>query len=206
MTEAAPLLAGTDPDNQTLRGIGPEIPGVHIKIDNPDPETGEGEVLAKGDNIMREYYKAPMDTAETFTEDGWLKTGDLGKIVDGCLFLKGRLKNVIIGPSGENIYPEEVESIINTCDHVLESMVYERNGQVVARIHLNYDTLDELFSSKKLIESEVRGKVQEMLEEIRQQVNSQVSTFAKVIRVIEQVEPFEKTPTQKIKRFIYLDN
>lgn len=205
MTEASPLLAGINPDSQRIRAIGPALPGVELVIADPDPETGEGEVLAKGPNIMREYYKAPNDTRDTFTEDGWLKTGDLGVFQDGYLYLKGRLKNVIIGPSGENIYPEEVESIINANDYVQESLVYDTGGQLVARIHLNYEGLDELFDVKKLIESEIREKVQKLLEDIRKEVNAQVSTFARLHRVVEQVEPFEKTPTQKIKRFLYLD-
>eukprot|EP00831_Metopus_contortus_P006865 TRINITY_DN12628_c0_g1_i4.p1 TRINITY_DN12628_c0_g1~~TRINITY_DN12628_c0_g1_i4.p1 ORF type:complete len:421 (-),score=123.75 TRINITY_DN12628_c0_g1_i4:360-1622(-) len=204
MTEASPLLAGVEPSRQRLRAIGPPVPGVELMIDNPDPETGEGEVLAKGPNIMREYYKAPNDTKDTFTEDGWLKTGDLGKFEDGYLYLKGRLKNVIIGPSGENIYPEEVESIINANDYVQESLVCESDGKVVGLIHLNYDALDEEFGVKKLTESEVRAKVQKILEGIHKEVNSKVSAFARLNRVIEQVDPFEKTPTQKIKRFVYV--
>ena len=205
MTEASPLLAGINPDSQRIRAIGPALPGVELMIDTPDPVTGEGEVLAKGPNIMREYYKAPNDTRDTFTEDGWLKTGDLGVFKDGYLYLKGRLKNVVIGPSGENIYPEEVESIINANDYVQESLVYESEGKLVARIHLNYDVLDEEFDVKKLIESDVRKKVEKILESIHKEVNSKVSTFSKLSRVFEQVEPFEKTPTQKIKRFIYVD-
>ncbi len=206
MTETSPLLAGTCPGKQRLRGIGPVLPDIELMIDNPDPKTGEGEVLAKGPNVMREYYKAPKDTEDTFT-NGWLRTGDLGVFdEDGYLFIKGRLKNMILGPSGENIYPEEVESIINSCDYVLESLVYESNGRLAARIHLNLEALDEKLSVSTMIESEVREKVKGMLEDIRLEVNSKVSTFSKLSRVVEQVEPFEKTPTQKIKRFIYLDN
>jgi long-chain acyl-CoA synthetase len=207
MTETAPLLAGASPDRQRFRAIGPALPGVRLKIADPDPKTGEGEVYAKGPNVMREYYKAPRDTEETFTEDGWLKTGDLGLIdEDGYLFIKGRLKNVIIGASGENIYPEEIESIINACDYVMESMVYDANGKLSARIYLNYDALDDQFGVKDMIESELREKTQAILESVRQEVNGKVSTFARLCRVVEQVEPFEKTPTHKIKRFVNLDN
>ncbi|SOB59935.1 Acyl-CoA synthetase yngI [Pseudodesulfovibrio profundus] len=206
MTETSPLLAGTRPGRQRLRGIGPQLPGVELRILDADPATGEGEIIAKGPNVMREYYKAPKDTEKTFTEDGWLLTGDLGIIdEDGYVFIKGRLKNVIIGPSGENIYPEEVESIINTHDFVMESLVYESDGKLVARIHLNYDALDEVFDVSKLIESDVREKVAGILEDVRKDVNSKVSSFARLARVKEQSEPFEKTPTQKIKRFIYLE-
>lgn len=204
MTEASPLLAGIEPSKQRLRAIGPPLPNVELKIDDPDPVTGEGEVLAKGPNIMREYYKAPKDTEDTFTEDGWLRTGDLGLFKDGYLYLKGRRKNMILGPSGENIYPEEIESVINANDYVMESMVYDADGKVTARIHLNYDLLDEEFGVNKMIESEVRAKVQKILEDIRKDANSKVSTFSRLHKVIEQVDPFEKTPTQKIKRFIYL--
>jgi len=205
MTETSPLMAGSRPGTQRLRGIGPALPGVQIKVIDPDPATGEGEIVAKGANVMREYYKAPLDTKNTFTEDGWLLTGDLGVIdEDGYVFIKGRLKNVIIGPSGENIYPEEVESIINTCDFVMESLVYENEGKLCARIYLNYDALDERFDVSKMIESDVREKVGGVLEDIRKEVNANVSTFARLARVHEQLEPFEKTPTQKIKRFVYL--
>ncbi|WP_353616728.1 AMP-binding protein [Desulfovibrio sp. Huiquan2017] len=205
MTEAAPLLAGINMHEQRFRVIGPAIPGVELRIADPDPETGEGEILAKGPNIMLEYYKAPRDTEATFTEDGWLKTGDLGKFEDGYLWLKGRLKNVILGPSGENIYPEEVESVINANDYVQESLVYESGGKLVARVHLNYDALDEQFDVRKMIESEVREKVRNILDELHKEVNSKVSSFARLNRVVEQGEPFEKTPTQKIKRFLYTD-
>ena len=198
MTEASPLLAGVETSRQRLRAIGPPLPGVELMIADPDPVTGEGEVLAKGPNIMREYYKAPVDTEDTFTEDGWLKTGDLGKFEDGYLYLKGRLKNMILGPSGENIYPEEIESIINACDHVMESLVFDDgDGKVAARIHLNYDSLDEEFGVTKMIESKVRAKIQELLENIRKEVNGKVSGFARLSRVFEQVEPFEKTPPRK---------
>ena len=206
MTEASPLLAGVEPSKQRLRAIGPPLPGVELMIADPDPVTGEGEVLAKGPNIMLEYYKAPVDTENTFTEDGWLRTGDLGKFEDGYLYLKGRLKNMILGSSGENIYPEEIESLINACDHVMESLVFDDgDGKVAARIHLNYDSLDEEFGVTKMIESQVRAKIKELLENIRKEVNGKVSAFSRLSRVSEQVEPFEKTPTQKIKRFIYLD-
>ncbi len=207
LTETSPLLAGTKPERQRLRGIGPALPGIELMIADPDPETGEGEILAKGPNVMQEYYKAPNDTKESFTDDGWFMTGDLGMIdEDGYLFIRGRLKNVIVGSSGENIYPEEIESIINSCDYVLESLVLDVGNQLVARVHLNHESLDDEFGVKKMIESEVREKVKDILEDIRVEVNSKVSTFARLNRVIEQVEPFEKTPTQKIKRFLYLNN
>ena len=206
LTETAPLVSGAVAKPGKLGHTGPAMPGVSVRIADPDPKTGEGEILVKGPNVMREYYKAPKDTEATFTDDGWLMTGDLGRLDDeGWLAIRGRLKNVVIGPSGENIYPEEVESVLNGCDYVVESLVYDDGGRLAARIHLDYEAVDETFKTGNMIESEARGKVSELLESIRLETNSKVSTFARLSRVMEQVEPFEKTPTKKIKRFVYLE-
>ena len=207
MTEASPLLAGVGQDRQRFRAIGPPIPGVELKIDDPDPETGEGEILAKGPNIMREYYKAPKDTRMTFTPDGWLRTGDLGKFdADGYLYIKGRLKNVIIGPSGENIYPEEIESIINEHEFVVESLVYESEGKGLRPHPPQLRRPGRRLRGQR--EDRVRGPhpgSRPCWSRVRQEANGKVSSFAKVARVREQVEPFDKTPTHKIKRFVYLE-
>ena len=206
LTEAAPLLAGCMPADTKYRSTGPAMHGVTIKIHDPDPATGEGEIWAKGPNIMRGYHKAPKFTEEALTPDGWLRTGDLAVMdEDGYVFIKGRIKNVIVGPSGENIYPEEIEAFVNSCDYVLESLVMSRGDQLIARIHLNYEALDEDFERDKLTESAFRDKVEALLESVKKEVNGKVSTFARLARVVEQVDPFEKTPTQKIKRFLYVD-
>lgn len=206
MTETSPLVSGEPASTTRFRSAGRLLKGMEIKIDNPDPETGEGEILVKGPNVMQGYYKAPKVTEEVLMEDGFLRTGDLGYIdEDGYIFLRGRLKNVIIGPSGENIYPEEVESIIGECDYVLESLVYRAEGKLIARVHLDSEKLDEELGTGKMIESKASETVQKHLDSIKKTVNGKVSSFAKLSKVIEQVEPFEKTPTKKIKRYLYID-
>ena len=114
MTESSPLLAGAGVGKTRFLSTGPAMPGVQLRIANADKKTGRGEIQAKGENVMLGYYKEPQITKETFTEDGWLKTGDLGYFdKGGNLYIKGRIKNMIVGASGENIYPEEIESVIN---------------------------------------------------------------------------------------------
>jgi len=153
---------------------------------------------------MKGYYHDPERTKEVLTSDGWFHTGDLGKFdSDGNLYIQGRLKNVIIGPSGENIYPEAIESVIARSEDVLESLVYEDGGQLVARVYLDYEKLDAEFTALGLTESQVRRQIEERLEGIRRTVNEQVSAFSRIARIVEQTEPFEKTPTQKIKRYLY---
>jgi len=204
LTETSPLIAGSGVKNTRFRSTGIIIPEVEVKINKPDKKTGEGEIWVKGDNVMKCYYKDPDRTNEIFTEDGWLKTGDLGYMdKDEYLFIIGRLKNVIVGPSGENIYPEEIESQINQYDDVLESLVYQDNGQLVVRVHLNYEELDKEFKHKKMTETQIAKRIEEILEKMRNEVNSNMSSFSRILKMIEQPDPFEKTPTKKIKRYLY---
>ena len=149
LTECCPLLAGAIPSMVKWQTTGPAVPGVQLRIDNVNPETGEGEIVAKGDNIMMGYYKNPKATAEAFTEDGWFRTQDLGYIDEkGWLSIRGRLKNMILGPSGENIYPEEIETVINSHASVVESLVTTHKGNLIARIHPNPDKL-ETYNNKR---------------------------------------------------------
>lgn len=208
LTETAPLLAGCAPSITRFQSTGISLPNQQIKILNPDPNTGEGEIVAKGPNIMLGYYKDPVQTAEVFTQDGWFKTGDLGVIdKQGFVYIKGRLKNMILGPSGENIYPEEIESLINNDDLVLESLVYELKGNLVAKVHLNYEELEKRYNVLKLSAQEWKVEmnkiVDKKLHDIRERVNGTISKFSRISSVEEQPLPFEKTPTQKIKRFLY---
>lgn len=206
LTETSPLVTGTNPALVRFRSAGKTIPEVQIKIHNPDPKTGEGEVLVKGPNVMKGYYKDPEKTGEVFDKDGWFKTGDLAVIdQDGYLFIKGRSKNVIIGSNGKNIYPEEIESIINEFPYVLESLVIERKDGLFARVYLNHDQIDETFKIQKLNESQAREILNKILSDLLVQINERVNTFSRITKVVEQLEPFEKTPTQKIKRFLYVD-
>jgi long-chain acyl-CoA synthetase len=154
---------------------------------------------------MRGYYKTPEITKEVFTEDGWFKTGDRGCFdKENKLYIKGRIKTMIVGASGENIYPEEIESVINKMRYVLESLVIEKKGKLVAMIHLNMEEIEQNF---KVMKSEaqqfVQDKSDEILREIQKKVNEEVNKFSRIQQVVLQPSPFEKTPTKKIKRFLY---
>ena len=176
-----------------------------MKINNPDPKTGEGEIWARGANIMKGYFKEPEMTAQVLTPDGWFKTGDLG-VMDkrNNLFIKGRLKNMIVGASGENIYPEEIESVINNFRFVVESLVVEKKGKLVAYVHLNMEELEKKYHTLKQDMSVIYDqKKEELLAEIKEYVNSQVNKFSQIYRVELQPVPFQKTATLKIKRFMY---
>lgn len=205
LTETAPLLAGFDAFEGKFQSTGPAMDGVTLKINDPDPVTGEGEIWAQGDNVMQGYYKEPEITAEVITKDGWFRTGDLGCFdKSGYLFIKGRLKNMIVGASGENIYPEDIEAVINRFKHVLESVVVQKKGKLVAMVHFNREELDTKFHHlKEQANLYVDKHVEELAIELKQFVNSQVNNFSRVQFVIAHVEPFEKTATKKIKRFIY---
>jgi len=208
LTETSPLLAARAPFDSKFRSTGYSLPGQELKIIDMDTRTGEGEIVAKGPNIMLGYYKEPELTSQVFTNDGWFRTGDLGRIdKDGCLYIKGRLKNVILGPSGENIYPEDIESVINSEEFVLESLVYEFKGQLVAKVHLNYDELAKRFSEFKDSATDYKDNmahlVAQRLAEIKVKVNSTINRVSRLSSIEEQPQPFEKTPTQKIKRFLY---
>lgn len=205
LTESAPLLAGVNPQNSRLQSTGPEIEGIQLKINNPDKKTGVGEIWAKGPNVMQGYYKDPEATKKMFSDDGWLKTGDLGVFdEDRYLYIKGRSKNVIVGPNGENVYPEELESLINNFRHVAESLVLEKKGKLVALVHFNKEELEKIHQQlHDGISVKVEEKIQELKEDLLQYVNSRVNRFSRLKAVVVHSEPFKKTPTHKIKRFLY---
>ncbi len=204
LTECAPLLAGVGPFKTRIGSTGPAFEGVELKILPSKNESEDGEIIARGPNIMKEYFKEPEKTAEVLRDDGWFYTGDLGHFdKDGFLYISGRSKNVIIGSGGENIYPEQIESIIAQNELVVDSMVYERDGKVVAKINLDYDLLDTMYNIHKTDSAAMREHIQKLLEDLRIECNTKVSSFSKVMEFIEQSEPFIKTPTKKIKRFLY---
>ncbi len=204
LTETSPLVAGSNADITRFRAIGPIVPGLQVQIDNPDPKTGIGEIIVRGPSVMKGYYRDPHKTAEVLSARGWFKTGDLGSFdTDGYLYINGRLKNVLLGPSGENIYPEAIEFVINKFEVVLESLVYQEHGQLVARVFLDYEALDTEFAELHLTETQARERIQQILDDMLRQTNEQVSSFSRIARIIEQREPFEKTPTQKIKQYLY---
>ncbi|MEX0321798.1 MAG: AMP-binding protein [Puniceicoccaceae bacterium] len=203
LTETSPLAAGSHPRDTRLRAIGPAAPDIQIKIEEREGSSN-GEVLIKGPNVMKGYYKDPENTAAVLSEDGWLKTGDLGYFSeDGYLYVKGRLKNMLLGPSGENIYPEEIEAVLGRFEAVLESVVTQRVDSLVARVHVNREVLEEKYNQLKDREKQFEAYVQEQLEDIRKSVNKRVASFARIHEIIEELEPFEKTPTNKIKRYLY---
>ena len=205
MTESSPLLAGAGVGKTRFLSTGSPVEGVHLRIAQPDLKTGLGEIQAKGENVMMGYYKEPELTKNAFTEDGWLKTGDLGCFdKDGNLYIKGRTKNMIVGSSGENIYPEEIESLINRMEYVLESLVIEQKGRLVALVHLNMEELENKYRNMKTeAVLYLNDKTDEILKEIQNKVNIELNKFSQIQRVVLQPIPFEKTPTQKIKRFLY---
>ncbi|MCF6332229.1 MAG: AMP-binding protein [Draconibacterium sp.] len=205
LTETSPLLAGAVGKNRRVGSTGIAMEGVTLRVANADPITGEGEIQAKGENVMRGYYKAPEVSKEVFTDDGWFRTGDRGTFdKNNLLHIKGRIKTMIVGASGENIYPEEIETVINKMRFVIESLVKEEKGKLVAMIHLNMDELEENFKNIKWEAKQYfHEKSEDVLKEIQKKVNEEVNKFSRIQQVILQPIPFERTPTKKIKRFLY---
>jgi long-chain acyl-CoA synthetase len=216
LTETSPLLAGSNPKQTKYQAIGPKVTDCEVIINNPDPHTGEGEIWARGANVMLGYYKNEAKTREIMTEDGWLKTGDLG-VYDkqGWLSHKGRLKNMIVGANGENIYPEEIESVINNFRHVIESVVIEQKGKLVAMVHFNREELEQKFRTvtsdiaqrvdTKIdeISHKVDDAIAELSAELQQYVNSRVNKYSRIQLLVVHPDPFQKTATKKIKRYLY---
>jgi len=182
--------------------------GVTLRIDNPDPVTKEGEIVVRGSNIMKGYYKDEERTREAFTSDGYFRTGDLG-IIDkkGIVYIKGRSKNMILGSNGENIYPEEIEAVLNSREIVSESLVMEYKGKLTARVHLKMELFEEQLQHVKEnaaeFQKQLQEKADEALAELMISVNQHISRNSKLQAMILQVQPFEKTATHKIKRFLY---
>ena len=205
LTETSPLLAGANPEKSVFESTGPALEGIELIINNPDKVTGEGEIWAKGPTIMKGYYKEPELTNEVLTPDGWFKTGDLGKLdPNNNLYIRGRLKNMIVGASGENIYPEEIESIINNFRFVVESLVVHQKGKLVALVHINMEELEKKYQIlKEDMTKQVEDKAAELLNELQAYVNSQVNKFSQIQKVVIHPAPFQKTATLKIKRFMY---
>jgi long-chain acyl-CoA synthetase len=196
LTETAPLIAGNTPLRHSYKaGIG-AAKGVSIRVVRCADylNQGEGEIQVRGPNVMLGYYKDEERTAETFTSDGWLRTGDLGRMdKKGRLHIRGRLKALILGPSGENIYPEEIEGLLGTSQLVEDALVYSgKKGELVALVRLSDAAKDAV------------GGIENILEELRSWANKKLSAFSRLSRIEIRYEPFEKTPTMKIKRYLYV--
>jgi long-chain acyl-CoA synthetase len=202
LTETSPLLSFSVKGARVPGSIGIPVKNVELKLHNVNPETGEGEIVAKGPNVMLGYYKDPERTRAAFTEDGWFRTNDLACMdAKGKYYIKGRLNNMILGASGENIYPEEIEKVINDIEEVNESIVMQRGGKLIALVTFN----DNVIDWDQQGEEEFFKKIGEYKERILKIVNKNVNKSSKVSSVEVMKEPFEKTATKKIRRFIYKD-
>jgi len=195
MTECGPLISYARWHDHRFESSGQIVDSLECKIDSPDPAKIPGEVLLKGDNVFSGYYNNSEATAETI-KGGWLHTGDIGTLdKDNFIYLRGRSKNMILGPSGENIYPELMEQKVDNLPYVLESLVVERDRQLHALVYPDLDALDK----NRIPES----RVAEVMEENRQTVNKELADFSRIAKIHVVNEPFQKTPTQKIKRYLY---
>ena len=203
LTETSPLLGYAMHGWRAVGSFGYPVYNVKLKLHNVNPETGEGEIVAKGPNVMLGYYKDPKRTKSVFTEDGWFRTSDVAVMDEkGRFFIKGRNNNMILGPSGENIYPEEIENVINNVEGVSESIVVERDGKLVALVQPaeNYIEWDKEYEDK------FYEKLDSWKAKVMKMVNKNVSKASQVSSVEVMKEPFEKTATQKIRRFKYKDS
>ena len=202
LTETSPLLGYAMHGWRTVGSFGYPVYNVQLKLHNVNPETGEGEVVAKGPNVMLGYYKDPKRTKSVFTEDGWFRTSDIAvQDEKGRFFIKGRNSNMILGPSGENIYPEEIENVINNVEGVSESIVVERGGRLVALVQ----PAENFIQWDKESEDKLYEKLDKWKATLLKTVNRNVSKTSQVSSVEVMKEPFEKTATQKIRRFKYKD-
>ncbi len=193
MTECGPLIGGNPPKYFKARTGGVPVMGMDVKIDNPN-EAGIGEILVKGENVMLGYYKNPDATNAAFTEDGWLRTGDLGRLdKKKNIYIKGRCKTMFLGASGQNIYPEEIEDKLNNQEAVGESLIVEREGKLVALVFP-----DETLTKRMSLE-----QIQELMKANLAKLNSLIPSYSKVSNIEVQEKPFEKTPKRSIKRFLY---
>lgn len=195
-TECAPIICYEDYKNFVPGSCGKAALHMMVRIDSPDPENVPGEILAKGPNVMLGYYKNEEATRQTIDENGWYHSGDLGTMDgDGNVFIKGRSKNMLLGASGQNIYPEEIEDKLNSLALVAESVVIQRGNKLVALVYPDFDEAQSLNLG--------RSELEEIMEQNRQELNTMVPAYSKVSEIRIHDEEFEKTPKKSIKRFLY---
>ncbi|WP_320130331.1 AMP-binding protein [uncultured Sphaerochaeta sp.] len=201
LTETAPLIAGSSVAKHKIGMIGELVEHVQVKLEEKDPVTGVGEILVKGPNVMLGYYNNPALNEECFTSDGYFKTGDLGYLdKKNRLSIKGRTKTVILGSGGENIYPENIEAVLNNQGFVTESLVVPEEGGLLALVKIDIDS----YAKKMALNvNDARSEAMKYLSRLRDEVNKELSAFSRISSVELQEEPFQRTPTQKIKRFLY---
>ena len=195
-TECAPIICYSDWQHFVPGSCGRAVVHMEVKIDSPDPARIPGEILARGTNVMLGYYKNPEATAQTIDADGWYHTGDLGTMdADGNVFIRGRSKNMLLGPSGQNIYPEEIEDKLNSMQLVLESVVVQRDTKLVALVHPDMDAATDLGIR--------HDALAQLMEQNRTQVNEQLAAYCKLAEIEIHKNEFEKTPKKSIKRYLY---
>ena len=203
LTETSPLLGYAMHRWRAVGSLGYPVYNVQLKLHDVNPETGEGEIVAKGPNVMLGYYKDPQRTKNVFTEDGWFRTSDIAvQDKKGRFYIKGRNSNMILGASGENIYPEEIENVINNVEGVNESIVIERDGKLIALVQPQ----ESFIQWDKESEDKLYEKLDAWKSKLLKVVNKNVSKASQVSSVEVMKEPFEKTATQKIRRFKYKDS
>ena len=200
LTETAPLIGYARVGETRVGSFGKAAYGVQLRLDNVNPETGEGEIVAKGDCVMKGYYKDYKRTCQVLSPDGWFRTGDVAcRDKNGRYYIKGRLGSVILGPDGENIYPEEIESVINNIKDISESLVVKRDGHLVALVHFNDNVLDWNYDNHDRFLEDLERRKKEILDF----VNTHVNRSSRIKEVEVEEKPFDKTATMKIKRFLY---
>lgn len=196
MTECGPLISYSSWREHKPQSVGKLVDTLEARVDSPNPETGVGEICVRGENVMVGYYKNPEATAAAIDKEGWLHTGDLGFIdQDGFIFLKGRCKDMILGPSGQNIYPEEIEAKLNVMPYVQESLVLDKDHKLYALVYPDLERID----AEGLSEEQVKAK----MEENRKALNAMLPSYSAIVRIDLYPEEFAKTPTKKIKRYLY---
>lgn len=199
MTECAPIITYDDWKEEKLYSCGKAAPNMEVRIDSDNPATVPGEIQVKGANVFLGYYKNEDATREVFTEDGWFRTGDMGILdADGSLFIKGRTKCMILGPSGQNIYPEEVETVLNSQPYVVESLVVEDNGGLTALVYPDFQQGAKDGMSQDAFIKYIEGMLPEY--------NKELPNYAKLKRIEVMSEDFERTPKKSIKRYLYQRN
>ncbi|MFN4217197.1 MAG: AMP-dependent synthetase/ligase [Brevinematales bacterium] len=207
LTETSPVVSVNRVDRINNLSVGELIEGIEVKIDNPDSE-GNGEICVRGPIVMKGYYKNPKATKEVIDKDGWLHTGDIGKLENGYLFVTGRIKNIIVTPGGKNVYPEEIEEMINESDFVLESLVlgvpesqHSKGENIYAYVVPNYEFFDTYCNLNNLeLTDEL---VEECVARHMREVNAKLPDYKKIRDFRIRREEFAKTSTKKIKRFLY---
>lgn len=198
LTETGPLLSGAVPGRVRYRSAGPLLNGVQGRIENPDPESGEGELVVLSPSTMKGYYEDPAATAAAFTPDGWFRTRDIARFDgDGNLFVIGRTDNMITGPDGENIYPEEIETVINSHFLVTDSIVKRDRDRLVAFVKFDKDALDRKFRGFK---DGMKARMAGLKGELKSSTNSKLRKGSQIAEIIEQENDFDRTPTHKINR------